>query len=76
MKSYEEICRALSGTNLNAFEKIDEALQVMSPADGAENYRQACKNYTLFCETLNVAALKKTAEIIARVTGYVIPVEV
>lgn len=75
MKNYEEICKALAAAgNVEAFEQIDEALQMLSPADGKDAYRLARKYYNSFCGSLDVADLKNCAVVLARVTGYEIPV--
>lgn len=75
MENYEEICKALSTNSLAAFEQIDEALRMLSPADGKDVYRTAHEHYANFCESLDASELKNCAAVLARVTGYEIPVE-
>lgn len=72
MFDYEFICHRLDSKTREAFEYIDEALQMLPAAD--RSYREAHKHYTAFCSTLDVESLKKCAAVLARVTGYCIAI--
>ena len=68
--TYEEALRKLNSNNRQVLETIEEAIQMLSPADiGRKAYNDTMRDYYKFYESLNLDCLKRVAHTISCATG-------